>query len=83
MIKVSREDDECTSGCAVQDRTIFGKKDAAQCFDVASENAMTGMGYDPGKLSPCLHHSSVVDLSVFRHGDDFIESNTRTQQKEF
>ena len=62
---------------------MYGKKDAAQCFDVASENAMTAMAYDPGKLSPCLHHSSVVDMSVFRHGDDFIESNTRTQQNEF
>ena len=41
-------------------------------FDVASENAMTAMGYDTGTFSPCLFHSSAVDMSVFRHGDDFV-----------
>ena len=56
---------------------------AAQCFDVAIENAMTAMGFDTGKFSPCLYHSSAVDMSVFRHGDDFVVSGTRTQQKEF
>ena len=41
-------------------------------FDVASENAMTAMGYDTGTFSPCLFHSSAVDMSVFRHGDDVV-----------
>ena len=62
---------------------MFETKDAAQCFDVASENAMTAMENDTGKFSPCLYHSSSVDMSVFRHGDDFVVSGTRTQQKEF
>ena len=62
---------------------MYGIKDAAQCFDVASENAMTAMGYDMGKFSLCLYHSSAVDMSVFRHGDDFVVSGTRTQQEEF
>ena len=35
-----------------------------------------------GKFSPCLYHSSAVDKSVFRHGDDFVVSGTRTQQEE-
>ena len=43
MIKVPREDDECSSGYAVLDKAIYGTKDAAQWFDVASENAMTAM----------------------------------------
>ena len=34
---------------------MYGTKDAAQCFDVASENAMTVMGYDTGKFSLCLY----------------------------
>ena len=62
---------------------MYGTKDAAQCFDVASENAMTAMRYDTSKFSPCLHHSSAVAMSVFRHGDDFVVSDTRTQRKEF
>ena len=62
---------------------MYGTKDAAQCFDVASKNAMTAMGYDTGNFSPCLYHSSAVDMSVFRHCDDFVVSGPRTQQKEF
>ena len=62
---------------------MYGTKDAAQRFDVASQNAMTAMGYDTSKFSLCLFHSSAVDMSVFRHGDDFVVSGTRTQQKEF
>ena len=41
------------------------------------------MGFDTGVFSPCLYHSSAVDTSVFRHGDDFVVSGTRTQQKQF
>ena len=37
-----RDDDECTSGSAVLETAMYGTKDAAQCFDVASESAMTG-----------------------------------------
>ena len=62
---------------------MYGAKGAAQRFDVASKNAMTAMGYDTGEFSLCLYHSSAVDMSVFRHGDDFVVSGTRTQQKEF
>ena len=43
VIKVPREDDEGRSGYAVLDKAMYGTKDAAQCFDVASENAMTAM----------------------------------------
>ena len=44
---------------------------------------MTAMGYDTSTFSICLYHSSAVDVSVFRHEDDFVVSGTRTQQKEF
>ena len=72
-----------TSGCTVLDKAMYGTKDAAHCFDVASENALIAMGYDTGQFSPCLYHSSAVGMSVFRHGDDFVVAGTRTQQKEF
>ena len=78
MIKVPREDDECKSGYAVQDNAMYGTTDAAQCFDVA-----TAMGFDTGEVSPCLYHSSAADMPVLRHGDDFVVSGTRTQQREF
>ena len=83
MIKVPREDDECTSGYAVLDKAMYGTKDAAQCFDVASENAMTAMGYDTGKVSPCMYHASAAAMSVFTHDEDLVVSCTRTLQKEF
>ena len=62
---------------------MYGTKDAAQCFDVASENTMTAMKFTTGTFSPCLYHSSASDMSVSTHGDDFVGSGTRTQQKEF
>ena len=46
VIKVPREDDACTSGYAVLDKAMYRTKDAAQCFDVANENAMTATGYN-------------------------------------
>ena len=79
VIKVPREGRRVHEWvCKFWMMPMFGTKDAAQCFDVASENAMTAMEYDT-----CLYHSSAVDKSVFRHGDDFVASGTRTQQKEF
>ena len=60
------------------------RQDAAQCFDVASENARTVMEFTTGTFSLCLyHHSSAADMSVLRHGDVFVVSGTRTQQKQF
>ena len=82
VIKVPREDDECTSGYTVLDQAMYGTKDAAQCIDFASENAMTVMGFDTGTFSPCPYHPSAADMSVFRHVDDIEVSGTRTQQKE-
>ena len=72
-----------TSGFAVLDRAMRGTKDAAQCFDVAMGNAMTAMEFTTGTFSPCLFPSSAADMSVFRHGDDFVVSGTSTQQEEF
>ena len=50
VIKVPKEEDDFVSGCAVLDKAMYGTKDA-ECFDVASENAVTAMGYDTGKFS--------------------------------
>ena len=83
MIKVPRADDECKSGYAVLDNAMYGTKDAAQCFDVATETVLTAVGFDTGTFPPCPYHSSAADMSVFRHVDDFEVSGTRTQQKEF
>ena len=61
---------------------MYRTKDTAQCFDVASENAMTATGYETDKFSRRLYHKSASDMSVVRHGDDFVVSGTRTQQKD-
>ena len=45
VIMLRKEDDDCVSGYAVLDNAMYGSKDAAQCFDVASKNAVTAMGY--------------------------------------
>ena len=63
VIKVPREDDECTSGYAVLDEAMYGAKDAAQCFDVASEKGHDSDGLRHGKFSPYLYRSSAVDTS--------------------
>ena len=83
VFKVPRADDECKSGYAVLDNAMSGTKGAAQCFDVATETVLTAMGFDTGTFLPCPYQSSAADMSVFRHGDDFEVSGTRTQQKEF
>ena len=54
VIKVPHEDDECKSEHAVLDKAMFRTQDAASCFDVASENAMTAMEFITGMFSPCL-----------------------------
>ena len=54
VIQTPPEDTGCPSGFALLDKSMYGTKDAAQCFDVACENAMTKMGYTIGLFSPCL-----------------------------
>ena len=83
VIRTLPEDTGCPSGFAVLDKSMYGTKDAAQCFDVACENAMTKMGYTIGLFSPCLYMHKIKRLAVFRHGDDSVVCGTRTQQAEF
>ena len=54
VIKVPREDTECKIWYTVLDKAMYGTKDAAQCFDVASGNALTAMSFTTGTFSPCL-----------------------------
>ena len=83
VIRTPPEDTGCPSGFALLDKSMYGTKDAAQCFDVACENAMAKMGYTIGLFSPCLYLHKTENLAVFRHGDDFVVCGTRTQQAEF
>ena len=50
-----------------------GTKDASQCFDVASENAVTAMGYDTGQVFAL----SLTIRAQVKYGDDFVVSGTR------
>ena len=60
-------------------RVMHGTKDAAQCFDMYCERTMEQLNYRVGVFNPCLFRRAVNDLSVFRHGDDFVVLATRTQ----
>ena len=51
---------------------MYGTRHAAQCYDVVSENAKTAMAFTTSTFSPSVCHSSASDMSVFRHGDDFV-----------
>ena len=82
MIKVPREDGECESGYAVLDKAMFGTVDAAQCFDVACEDAMTAMRFSTEVFSP-PPFDRLSGFSLLRHGDDFVVLSTTPQQKEF
>ena len=83
VIRTPPEDTGCPSGFALLDKSMYGTKDAAQCFDVACENAMAKMGYTIGLFSPCLYLHKTENVAVFRDGDDFVVCGTRTQQAEF
>ena len=60
VIKVPRENDECKSGYAVLEKAM--ERRTQQCFDAASENAMTAMGFDTGVFSPSLYRSGAVHM---------------------
>ena len=63
-------------------RAMYGRKDAAQCFDSHCER-MEKLDYNIGVFSPCSYKHPVKDVSVLRHGDDFATLSTRTQIAEF
>ena len=83
VIRVPREDDRCASGYALLDKSMYGAKDAAQCFDLAVEEAMTAMNVKVGNFSPCLYHHPHTGVQVFRHGDDFVVLGSRQRQTDF
>ena len=80
VIMVPREVDQFKMGYAI---LMYGTKDAAQSFDVASENVMTATSFTTDKFSPFLHHSrkSGMCVWVFSDGDDFCGVRHKTATK--
>ena len=68
---------------AMLNRAMYGKKDAAQCFDSYCERTMEKMDQNIGVFNPCLYKHPAKDVSVLRHGDGFATLATRTQIAEF
>ena len=64
-------------------RTMYGTKDAAQCFDSYSERTMEKLDYNIAVFNLCLYKHPVKDVSVLRHGDDFATLASRAQIAEF
>ena len=78
-----QSDPSCPSGIAMLNRAMYGRKDAAQCFDSYCERTMEKLDYNIGVFNPCLYKHPVKDVSVLRHDEDFATLSTRTQIAEF
>ena len=78
-----QSDPSCPSGIAILNGRLYGKKDAAQCFDLYCERTMEKLDCNIGVFNPCLYKHPVKDISVLRHGGDFATLATRTQIADF
>lgn len=61
-----------TTGCALLLKSMYGTKDAGQCFDVKSEETMKSLVFVVGVFTPCVYYHRERDATCFRHGDDFL-----------
>jgi hypothetical protein len=64
-------------------RSTYGTRDAAQCFDAFSEDAMRKLGFEIGEYSPCIYSCPERNAICVRHGDDFILLAKRSAQTWF
>ena len=76
-------DPSCPSGIAMLNRTMYGTKDASQCFDLYCERTMVKLDCNIGVFNPCLCKHLVNDVGVCRHGVDFTTLATGTHIAEF
>ena len=53
-------------------KSMYGTRDAAQCFDAFAEDSMKKLGFKIGEYSPCIYYNPERAAICVRHGDDFI-----------
>ena len=77
------EDTSCKTGLARLAKSMYGTRDAPQCFDSFAESVMEKLGFSIGLFSPCLYFCSDRNAACVRHGDDFILLADRSTQAWF
>ena len=82
-VKPPKEDTSIKTGLAKLLKSMYGTRDAAQCWDALCEEVMTAIGFDVGVYSPCVYHHKEKEAICVRHGDDFILLGPRDVQKWF
>ena len=61
-------------------RSMYGTRDAGQCFDAYSEKTMKQMNFSIGELNPCVYANRERGAICVRHGDDFVLLGDRSTQ---
>ena len=75
-----KEDSNIKTGCARLLKSMYGTRDAAQCFDAYCEKSMSSLGFRVGEFSPCIYSHAERTLVCYRHGDDFVLLGSREDQ---
>ena len=78
-----KEDTEIKTGIARLLQSMYGTRDAAQCFDAFSEETMAKLGFQAGTFNPCIYFNAERSAICLRHGDDFILLADRSTQRWF
>ena len=82
-VKPPKEDTSILTGIAKLLKSMYGTRDAAQCWDAFCEEVMTALEFTVGVYSVCVYHHRDKDAVCVRHGDDFILLAPRHMQKWF
>ena len=78
-----KEDTRIRTGIARLLKSMYGTRDAAQCFDAFAEQTMKVLGFQIGVYSPCIYWNKERNAVCVRHGDDFILLADRATQAWF
>jgi len=82
-VRPPKEDKSIRTGLAKLLKSMYGTRDAAQCWDALCEEVMTAMEFTVGVFSVCAYYHKEKEATCIRHGDDFIVLATRDVQKWF
>ena len=82
-VKTPKLDTSIKTGLAKLLKSMYGTRDAAQCWDAFYEEVMTALEFNVGVFSVCAYHHEGKEATCVRHGDDFIVLATRQLQKWF
>ena len=70
-VKPPKEDTSISTGIAKLLQSMYGTRDAAQCWDAFCEEVMTALEFTVGVYSVCVYYHEEKEAVCARHGDDF------------